>query len=110
MGGDCIGSDLVYLSTGYDFVKMVIDTACGKAPDLSRYKEPGFSAIRFVFEQKDVDILNKIKKESPESLYFVSNIEPIGEHKIVDSGTRYGFYILLCDSFQKLMSLSELTE
>lgn len=110
MGGDCIGSDLVYLSTGYDFVKMVIDTASGKAPDFTKQKEPAFAAIRFVFEQKDVDILNKIKEESPESLYFVSDIEPIGDHKIVDSGTRYGFYILVCDSFEKLMVLSELTE
>ena len=30
MGGDCIGSDLVKISTGYDFVDMVIDVACGK--------------------------------------------------------------------------------
>ncbi|MEI3526412.1 MAG: ATP-grasp domain-containing protein [Eubacteriales bacterium] len=27
MGGDCIGSDLVELSTGYDFVRMVLDVA-----------------------------------------------------------------------------------
>jgi len=30
MGGDCIGSDLVKISTGYDFVKMVIDVAVRK--------------------------------------------------------------------------------
>ena len=30
MGGDCIGSDLVRISTGYDFVKMVIDVAVRK--------------------------------------------------------------------------------
>ena len=29
MGGDCIGSDLVPLSTGQDFVGMVIDVAAG---------------------------------------------------------------------------------
>ena len=29
MGGDCIGSDLVPLSTGQDFVGMVVDTAAG---------------------------------------------------------------------------------
>lgn len=29
MGGDCIGSDLVQISTGYDFVNMAIDIACG---------------------------------------------------------------------------------
>lgn len=110
MGGDCIGSDLVYLSTGYDFVKMVIDTASGKEPDITAVKEPAFSAIRFIFEQKDVEILEKIKKDAPEALYFVSDIEPIGNHEIVDSGTRYGFYILSTDSFEKLMSISELKE
>ena len=110
MGGDCIGSDLVRLSTGYDFVKMVIDTACGKKPDFSRIKEPAFAAIRFIFEQKDVEILEKIKKEAPETINFVSHIDPIGEHKIVDSGTRYGFYIISCDSLEKLMDLSELSE
>jgi biotin carboxylase len=29
MGGDFIGSDLVKLSTGYDFLKGVVDVACG---------------------------------------------------------------------------------
>lgn len=38
MGGDFIGSDLVQLSTGYDFVKGVIDVALGD------FKEPQFSA------------------------------------------------------------------
>ena len=35
MGGDCIGSDLVYLSTGYDFMGMLIDVACGNEPVLA---------------------------------------------------------------------------
>lgn len=30
MGGDCIGSDLVWYSTGIDYVKAVIQVACGK--------------------------------------------------------------------------------
>lgn len=30
MGGDCIGSDLVKISTGYDFLKMTIDVAMRK--------------------------------------------------------------------------------
>lgn len=38
MGGDFIGSDLVYLSTGYDFLKGVIDVALGEfeEPNLSK--------------------------------------------------------------------------
>ena len=51
MGGDCIGSHLVELSTGYDFVKMVIQVAMGQEPKVgvSRNKASG---IRFVFNKK----------------------------------------------------------
>ena len=43
MGGDFIGSDLVYLSTGYDFVKGVIDVALGsfEKPLFSRKSHSG---------------------------------------------------------------------
>ena len=49
MGGDCIGSDLVRLSTGVDYVRGVIDVACGKAPSyepvLMSMVRSGFSII-----------------------------------------------------------------
>ncbi len=47
MGGDFIGSDLVRLSTGFDFVKAVIDVALGKfeAPDILYQK---FSGVYFL--------------------------------------------------------------
>ena len=41
MGGDFIGSDLVQLSTGYDYLKGVIDVALGN------FKEPVFSERHF---------------------------------------------------------------
>lgn len=43
MGGDFIGSDLVQLSTGYDFVKGVIDVALGsfKPPVMAKRKSTG---------------------------------------------------------------------
>lgn len=110
MGGDCIGSDLVRLSTGMDFVKMVIDVASGKEPELTVVSKPSFAAIRFVFEQRDIDILEKIKQSAPGALRFVSEIQPVGEGKIVDSGTRHGFYILTAESYDELMNLSELKE
>ena len=46
MGGDCIGSDLVPLSTGQDFVGMVVDTAAGNPPVLKK-QSPTF--LQFVF-------------------------------------------------------------
>ena len=43
MGGDFIGSDLVRLSTGYDFLKGVIDVALGQfeEPKLTEHKHSG---------------------------------------------------------------------
>lgn len=108
MGGDCIGSNLVKISTGMDFVKMAIDVAAGKKPILEMVQDPAFACIRFIFSQEDVDILEKIKTQNPNSLKFVSEIQPIGETAIVDSGTRYGFYILACSTYNELIELSEL--
>ncbi len=108
MGGDCIGSDLVPLSTGKDFVKMVIQTALGEKPDLTPAHEPRFSAIRFIFSQEDLDILENIKKNAPEALSFVSEIEDFGGHQIVDSGSRFGFYIMSCDTREQILELSKL--
>jgi biotin carboxylase len=49
MGGDCIGSHLVHISTGYDFVGMVIDIACGKEPDFSHSKIADYAVSCFAF-------------------------------------------------------------
>ena len=94
MGGDCIGSDLVKISTGYDFLKMVIDVALGKAPEFIQVSKPQNAEIRFIFTQNDIDELNKINEEHPEYLYYARPIDKINSHKIVDSSTRYGYEIL----------------
>lgn len=96
MGGDCIGSDLVQISTGYDYLKMVLDVAMGIEPSLKKIKEPEIALIKFIFGKEDVDKYEKIKKECPENIYFVSEFDEINSHKIVDSGSRYGYYILAC--------------
>ena len=95
MGGDCIGSDLVILSTGYDFLKMVIDVACGQAPDLRPAgKSVSKAEIRFLFSEEDVRALEKIKAENPASIYRTSAIDLSNLGKIKDSATRLGYYIL----------------
>lgn len=105
MGGDCIGSDLVYLSTGYDFVKMVIEVAMGMPPDFSKKKEEEHALIRFIFNEKDIEKLERVKRESPESICFISELEEPGTHAIVDSSSRLGYYILSCKKKDKLMWL-----
>ncbi len=105
MGGDCIGSDLVPLSTGVDFVRGVIDTACGRKPDTSPSGDTCVCAIRFLFSQEDFDALNQLKKENPDNLYRVSEILPIDGHIIQDSSARYGYYILQTETKEQMLAL-----
>ncbi len=92
MGGDCIGSDLVRLSTGYDFLKMVIDVACGKAPDFTKNQARHRAEICFIFNNEDLSKLNKIKSETPERIYYTSDIQK--SNSVIDSSSRWGYYIL----------------
>lgn len=101
MGGDCIGSDLVKISTGYDFVDMVIDVACGKAPSFIKVREPKAAFIKFIFNEEDLKLLENIKKSYPDKIYRISEIEEVGSREIVDSSTRYGYIILACDSIEE---------
>ena len=92
MGGDCIGSDLVPLSTGFDFVKMVIDVSLGKEPDFSLCGVPARSFIRFIFNKDDYLDYVRIKHERNVKIIreFVDN-DVTSEVK--DSSSRHGYYI-----------------
>ena len=102
MGGDCIGSDLVQISTGIDFVKMVIDVATGIAPSFKKKTEPKVAAIKFIFNEKDMEDYKKVKTEMPNLIYRESKIEQIGTRQVVDSSTRFGFYILKANTFDEI--------
>lgn len=98
MGGDCIGSDLVRLSTGFDFTRMVIETACGQAPDFGKVCDPHPAACRFLFTAEDVNRLERLKAEHPERLVRVMNYRPENLGRITDSSNRAGCYIYLTDA------------
>lgn len=55
MGGDCIGTDLTPISTGVDYVRMVIDIACGKEPCFDVATKPTPVNIKFIVRQSDID-------------------------------------------------------
>lgn len=95
MGGDCIGSDLVYLSTGYDFVKMVIDVACGNSVDFTVHNHYKKATIRFIFTQQDYAELLQFQKERKNSIYRVSKIDKELLGKATDSSSRAGYYIFV---------------
>lgn len=100
MGGDLIGSDLVPLSTGVDYVKAVIDVALGKKPDVYA-QERKAAAVRFVFAQEDIDILNDIKRNHPQILQKES-VTSLFDHSVTDSSNRFGYYLLSSDNVSLL--------
>ena len=92
MGGDCIGSDLVELSTGYDFVKGVIQVATGEKSVVLKTKSK-ISCINFIFSEEDYKKMKNIKKTHEK--YFVRDkVEKSFNNQITDSSNRYGFYIM----------------
>lgn len=93
MGGDCIGSHLVPASTGYDFVGMVVDIACGHPPDFTIHGTPSPVAIRFIFNGEDLDRCRKMMAEHPKQMIATQLPDTLGDHPVTDSSTRYGFYI-----------------
>ena len=106
MGGDCIGSDLVQLSTGYDYVKMVIEVALGVRPSFERCDAYGASAVKFIFDEDDLRVLESIRQQHPEKIVRISDIDMSEEHTVTDSSSRYGFYILKCNSREEALTIS----
>lgn len=104
MGGDCIGSHLTPISTGYNFVGYVLDIALGIRPILTQLTSPKTAYIHFIFNDEDMNLLENIKQNHPtwiEKIY-------IDEHpsdKIIDSSSRHGYFILKCDHQDQLKGL-----
>ncbi len=91
MGGDCIGSDLVRYSTGIDFLKAVIQAACGEEPDLTVH-EPVFPVeVRYFFTEEDVREMERIRNTDRFVKLVYFNPENLNRAK--DSSNRAGCYI-----------------
>lgn len=105
MGGDCIGSDLVPLSTGQDFVEMVVDVAAGNPPKIKEHPEKHISAVRFLMNRKEIHHLNQIKENYPQFIRKIVQEGDVDSAVIVDSGSRPGFYILQTDTMEEMQKL-----
>ncbi|MBP3647407.1 MAG: ATP-grasp domain-containing protein [Clostridia bacterium] len=92
MGGDCIGSDLVRYSTGIDYVRAVIQVACGVEPDLTPVCDPIPVEVRFLFTQEDVDEMNRIQSTDRFLKLVAYFPECLGQ--ATDSSNRAGCYII----------------
>ena len=122
MGGDLIGSDLVPLSTGVDYVAEVIRCALGQEPlcfreasaedEKSRERTEGTSpdgvgekgaglaakagqsaGVRFIFGPADLEVLARLKQTHPEML-IREEVHPVTEEEVTDSSARFGYFLM----------------
>lgn len=101
MGGDFIGSDLVRLSTGVDFVAAVIDVALGNEPHIG-YGKKRAAGVHFIFNEHDIEVYQQLEKEHPE--YIVAkDIGEITDAEVVDSGSRFGYFMMTADRIEELL-------
>ncbi len=110
MGGDCITTHLVPLSTGIDMIKSTIDISCGIKPDIER-KFNKASAIRY-FNVGHGTITNISGVEEAQSIpgvieiTFVKSIgDTVGE--IGSSTDRVGFVIAQADTAEDAVKICE---
>ena len=104
MGGDMIGSDLVELTTGYDFVKAVIDVSLGKKPEVYMNKKLQNAGIKFIFNKKDYELFNEAKKNS-EIKIIDSSIDEHMDDEVTDSSNRHGYFIMISDNKEAIENI-----
>ncbi len=96
LGGDCITTHLVPLSTGMNMVENCIKIAMGEKPDLSVHIDRG-SAIRYFPQHSGtIESIEGIEKaKNIPGVVQVNVVHNVGETitDITDSGSRMGFII-----------------
>lgn len=96
LGGDCITTHLVPLSTGINMVEACIRIALGEKPNIRSTLDCG-SAIRYFHQRAGVikDIRGIEEAKQMNGIKQVSIVHGIGERitDITDSGSRMGFVI-----------------
>lgn len=102
MGGDCIGSHLVSISTGIDFVKAVIQIALGEKPSLDSNGRHYASAVRYIFTEEDHEVYRDIINTHPEYIVY-SEIPDFSNEIVTDSSTRHGFYVFAAPNVNQLL-------
>lgn len=110
MGGDCITTHLVPLSTGIDMIKATINVACKETPDLTPKFNKG-SAIRFI--KSEIGKITKISGvENAKKVDGVTEItftKSVGDMSVeINSSTdRIGFIIAQSDTAEGAVKACE---
>lgn len=102
MGGDFIGSNLVYLSTGIDYLKAVICVALGERPELAPQHPGSAAGVRFIFSDEDIEAYRAVCREHPEYLVFADVREP-GGSEVTDSSARFGAFLISAEKSEDIL-------
>ena len=94
MGGDSIGTDLTPISTGMDFIRMVIDVAVGNEPCFDVVTEPTPVMDKFILTPEDLAEYEDLQKAAPERIIRGVVEDTDFTREVVDSNTRHGYYIV----------------
>jgi biotin carboxylase len=98
MGGDFIGSHLVQLSTGYDFLKNTLNVALGKDIDLYVKSEEKAAGIYFLSKINSY-LLPYFSEEYDGKIKFVEkNMRTNDLEEVFDSSNRCGYLIYQRDT------------
>jgi len=107
LGGDCITTHLVPLSTGVNMVECCIKIALGEKPDIEPKWNKG-SAIRY-FQQhagvvKSIEGIEEAEKVS--GMKQISIVHGVGEEvtEVTSSGARMGFVIAQDENAEKAVA------
>ncbi len=111
MGGDCITTHLIPLSTGIDMIEATIRIACGEKPDIEPKFEKG-SAIRYFSVPsgviKSIEGADEARKiEGVKEIAFTRTVgDQAGE--IGSSTDRVGFVIAQADTAEKAVAICDI--
>ena len=94
MGGDSIGTDLTCISTGKDFIRMVIDVAVGNPPCMDVVSTPTPVMDKFILTPEDLTEYEMLQKTAPERIVRGVVEDTDFTREVVDSSTRHGYYIV----------------
>lgn len=108
MGGDFIGSDMVEISTGFDFMKNVIKISMGEDIEFNNKVYDKIALVKFFFDEIDVEQFKILKIKYPnliKEFYIKSQME-----KVIDSSTRNGYSIFEIENRNQLKEVMEILE
>lgn len=100
MGGDCIGTDLTPIATGMDYIRMVIDVACGNKPDLTVKSVPHSAMIKYIITENDYYEYQRFKESHKNQIVREGEFDTNFMKTVQDSSTRHGYFIIKGDRLE----------